>query len=431
MAYHSPGGSVIKEGAAGFGSVAPSFGLPARYSPAVASRAMAAAMRASCPQDCTDDFQVGILTATGRMACCSGKFPGGYSWSDFEACVSAAKKGIPDAIECLAWYRDQGYITPKGFFVLTKMRRRPMHGIGEFFDAGPGQHAPWAGAYQDGIFSDGGVIEPGELHAYKDGSLGQYEQARAGGGDIHAFREGILGAYEQAAAGIGFDQAAAGLGLPLYVDGQQVDRPMTIYHGPAGVGRLGHVWARHESYRGLGQAASGTLDLTDPATVREVKTALSFANPDITLTEEGQKLYTESWYASPIWDKVTSELMASFLAQATSPPSTYKESDLAVTTDKGSYPTAAGVMTILAVGVGSPGYGKDPTYFQTNFPILSAFAGQVAAAGGDTTKVDVKAPYFTESEKVKGKGGIPVSTMAIVGLGAVAAVAAYLVLKKK
>lgn len=444
MAYHSSSGSVIKEGAAGLGSVAPSMGMPARFSPAVAARAVAAQMRASCSVDCQDMYQTGFLTAKGFAACCSKKFPTGNTWQDFESCWQGAENGSQDAIECLAWYRDQGYITQKAFFAATmKKRRRAMRGIGEFFDAGVGAAAPWAGAFQDGIFGGGDEgVDSAELHAYKDGSLGQFEQASADGGAGHAFRDGVLGQFEQAAAGIGFEQASAGLGLPLYVDGQEVDTPMTIYHGPNGLGQtmrpslrihqgIDRPWVTRGVLRGIGAAAEGTLDLTDPATVREVKTALSFANPDITLTPEGQAVYTESWYASPIWDKVTSELMASFLAKATSEPSTYKETDLATTTDKGSYPTAAGIITMLAVGVGSPGYGDDPTYFAKNFPILSTFSQKVAEAGGDTAKFDVKAPYFTESEKVKGKGGLNVSTMALIGLGAVAALGAYMIFKKR
>jgi hypothetical protein len=313
---------------------------------------------------------------------------------------------------------------------------------------------------------------------------------------VHARRDGSLGQYEQ---------AAAGLGYPLFVDGQPVDRPMSFYHGPAPVppGRVfpslptfpteraaailaerdmalpeetaaaiaeaeeaariaaeaetgmdtaeaaqpvmgfGQDLARmafprgipkfrfRHGMRGLGQAANGRLDLTDPAAVTELKSALSLAMPELTLTSAGQSTYTERWYQDSVWGPSASDLFAAFVAKITASGSPYTESDLAVMASGGTYPTVEGVMAILAMGVGSPGYGTDPTYFQSNFPILHAFAQKVVAAGGDTASFSVAAPYFSEAERVKGKGILGMSTMAFIGLGAVAAVGAYLVFRKK
>jgi hypothetical protein len=418
MAYYSPSGGPIHEGAAGLGSIAASFKMPARYSPAMAKLAFAA----GCSPDCQDEYEQGILTAKGRAACCAKRFPEGPLWADFESCVVGARKRSKDALECLRWYVQAGYLTPKGYQLIVGTRRTTMRGIGEFFDAGEGgAPPPVVMAFQDGVFSGGrGDIWTSEettdlspVDAYQDGSLGVYEQA------------------------------SAGIGMPLYVDGNAVDAPMTIYHGPAGVGqtlsdlrRIDRPWLmprggvdrRRSVLRGLGQATQKVLDLSDPATIKETKTALAFAMPDLALTGDGQAIYTEAWYASPVWDGAASELMASFVKKVMDKTPSYKETDLAVTTDKGSYPTAVGVIAILSFGVGSPGYGTDPAYFPKNFPILHAFQ---LAVGADATSAEVKPPFFTEGEKVKGKEGMKVSTMAFIGLGAVAAIGAYFVLRKK
>lgn len=310
-------------------------------------------------------------------------------------------------------------------------------GLGEYFDGGPGQRAPTVTAFQDGVFSGGSADvwttevgdDPGPLRSYHDGSLGASGCAGCG-----------MGQYEQ---------AAAGLGYPLYVDGKPVDAPMSIYHGPSPMagplmayrdGVLGEYFSgeapRARAFRSgvlgaftFGKTSGKTLDLTDPATLKEVKSALGMAMPEVSMDPKSP--YDEAFWISPLWEPIAGDLWMAFAKKASEMSKGAITVEEITSSGKVPFPNANGILTMLSMGVGSPGYGTDPSYFPTNFPVLHAFQ-QSAVTSGGTKGYSVKEPFFTVQEKVSGKGmfaGMNVGVIA--GIGLVAAVGAFLVLRKK
>jgi hypothetical protein len=329
-------------------------------------------------------------------------------------------------------------------------------GLGEYFDAAQGAAAPPpVSSFQDGVFGGGSADvwmsevgdDPGPLRSFKDGSLG----ACHGCG---------MGAY---------DQAAAGLGYPLWIDGKPVDRPVSIMHAPTPMGAespmsafrdgsLGEYFGgeapRAGAYRdgSLGEYFSdnapwagayrdgvlgavsipgmgSVLDLTDPATLTEFKSALGLATPEVALDPKNTA-YTQDWYTSPIWDPAAEALWSAFVQKAVAfSKGAYKASALTAST-KHPYPTGVGALATLALGVASPAFGSDPTYFPKNFPILAAWQ-KSAMPSPESAKV--KEPFFTTQEKVSGKSmfaGMS-KTSLVVGVGLMAAVGAFLVFRKK
>ena len=324
-------------------------------------------------------------------------------------------------------------------------------GLGEYFDAAQGAAPPApVQAFQEGVFGGGSADiwmgdvgdDPGPLRSYHDGSLG----ACHGCG---------MGAY---------DQAAAGLGMPLWIDGKPVDRPVSIMHGPASDptsafrdGSLGESpvkyvpppvkyvpprgsgvpWSGAFRDGSLGAVAAGskTVDLTDPQALKETKMAIAMIVADIamgsgTAPNVGAKYYDEAFYADPIWSSKATELWdaaAKKLAGVTKSP----VDELSQSSKGNSFPTASGLAAVLAYGVGAP--VGDPKSFATNFPVLSAWYGQVAAAKGSLTGFKVSAPFFTVQEKVSGKSmfaGMSKTSLAL-GVGAVVAVGAFFAFRKK
>lgn len=311
-------------------------------------------------------------------------------------------------------------------------------GLGEYFDAAQGAPPPApVQAFQEGVFGGGSADvwmgdvgdDPGPLRSYHDGSLG----ACHGCG---------MGAY---------DQAAAGLGMPLWIDGKPVDRPVSIMHGPADDptsafrdGSLGEYfggspapWAGAYHDGSLGTVASGskTVDLTDAQALKETKMAIAMIVADIAMgsgsaPNVGAKYYDEAFYADPIWSSKASELWdaaAKKLAGVTKA----QVDELSQSSKGNTFPTANGLAAVLAYGVGAP--VGDPKSFSTNFPVLSAWYGQVAAAKGSLTGFKVAAPFFTVQEKVSGKSmfaGMS-RTSLVLGVGAVFALGAFFAFRKK
>lgn len=339
-------------------------------------------------------------------------------------------------------------------------RSAPVRGVGEFFDV-----PPVAMAFKDGVFGYRSQLDesyPGPLVAHADGSLGAF-------------------------------------GLPLFIDGTEVDQPVTIVHGgrptadggvlgtgarDAGVsdggtlgaggaevpgspelqpeplisyrdGILGHpdfieqMPGRLQAYgdgvvgnpryerpawnwgalSGLGSVGDPhVLDLRDAATVREVKYALGFAMADVTLSQEGQAVYTPQFFDEPVWSILAAELFTQWVARYTSQVGAgVTPQMLAVNGTGGMYPTPMAVQTMVAMGVGSPGQPGNPVWFQTNFPVLAQFSQAVVAAGSDLSQFTVVGPYFSQHERREGESGTKFSTLALVGLGAIGAIGAALV----
>lgn len=317
-------------------------------------------------------------------------------------------------------------------------------GLGEYFGAGPGDVAPSVHAYQDGVFGGGSADmwttdvgdDPGPLMAYKDGSLGNC----AGCGE--------------------YEQAAAGLGYPLFIDGKPVDRPVSIVHAPTAMGlaegplmafrdgSLGEYFSgeapRAQAFRSgiLGAIVPGgagnpkIVDMTNPGVIKEVKMAIAMFVPEVSVVHQsvnpapnvGASYYDPAFYDSPIWDAKAEELWGAAVEKMAKMKLPAEE--VSQSTKGHAYPTPSGLSSVIAFGVGAP--VGDPAAFATNYPTLHAFQTAVAAAKGDLKDFKVLAPFFTTAEKVKGKGMFAgMSTGVIVGIGAVAAIGAFLVLRKK
>lgn len=174
---------------------------------------------------------------------------------------------------------------------------------------------------------------------------------------------------------------------------------------------------------GLGAASAGVLDMTDAATVRELKTALAYGWGE-SLTQENQRIWDAAFFESPIWGPKASDLTDRWAAQTLALPDTgdLTRAALVVDTPRGSYLTAQGVGTLIALGVGAPMVGLN---FAGDFPILSAW---MAATQQDPASASVTPPYFSESDRTGGGLGINMSTVALVGLGAVGLIGAVIVL---
>lgn len=174
------------------------------------------------------------------------------------------------------------------------------------------------------------------------------------------------------------------------------------------------------------------LDLTNPATVKEVKTALAFAFPPA-LTDPA---LDQAFYADDLWDaratKLTADWVKFFVQNwGGGRDSTLLEAQLVATESGGRYPTPMGIASALSVGVGLPSQDRPIEWFNTNFPILSAFQREIPAVGGDYSKFVVVRPYFNAAERASGGtsgGGMKMSTVALIGLAGVGAIGAALVI---
>lgn len=375
MAYYSSEGAIINQGAGSIGEYFVSLGqftqaraggggIHARDDGSLGApllRSMATLPRMQCHADCYEEYQAGFWTAKGLSVCCGARppeAPKSWSWQDWESCVQGARRGNRDAVECLLhWYR-LGYITAKGFKMVTGFSpplsarggpRVAMRGLGEYMEM-PSQED----AYEDGVFADFSNLSVGPLESYQEGSLG-----------------------------------------------------------------IGQV------------AMPTTLDLKDPQSVKETKTAIGIASG--AMAQQYLEKWNEEFYASEIWDERATELWRFFLTfiktKLPAVSTTYTDAQLTVSTSKGEYPTATGLLLALTTGVGSPAFPGNPNYFATNFPKLSAWMQTVAAAGGQGQVLE---PNFTFGETVKGKpGALKMSTVAWFGFGATALVVGYLYFKKR
>jgi hypothetical protein len=321
----------------------------------------------------------------------------------------------------------------------SRRTRGGVRGIGEYFPGPSGP--PVAKAFEDGslgslgaplyvngevvdspiTISHGNTLGPGGANGAADvtdgGTLGAGASQSPGAsgfaedpGLLTSWQDGILGnpPYAETMPG------------PLRAQNQGIIGDPPYEHAP------GYVWPT-VPVSGLGAVSGGpgVLDLKDPATVRELKTALMFAWPE-SLTQDNQRIWDAAFSESAIWGPKASDLLDRWVEQfllLPDVPAEVTRSSLVVDTPRGSYPTATGVGAIVTTGVGAPVVGFD---FAGDFPILHAWmqVGQQTLGQG----VSVVAPYFTESERVAGGGGLSMSTIALIGLGAVGVIGAVVVL---
>jgi hypothetical protein len=162
---------------------------------------------------------------------------------------------------------------------------------------------------------------------------------------------------------------------------------------------------------GLGVIAGNVLNLTDPAVVKEVKTAISMVVPAVTTTTAAQAVYNDSYYANGLWDTPATSAWfqaAQVLGTATQTPA----ASLNVTDGTNMYPNAAGIAAIgafLTAQLGQP--------LATNFPRMAAFI--------NSHGTDVAQPYYTVTDKARGDSDsgatmASMTKMGLYGLGAVA-----------
>jgi hypothetical protein len=281
---------------------------------------------------------------------------------------------------------------------------------------------------------------PGQLQAFRDGALGQFDgplqaytdgvlggpPGGSGDGSLQSYKDGSLGEFFRGPDGSGARYAFAGQrGMGEYF-GQ---RGMGEYFAPRGMGEyfsplrgLGEFFT--SGLRGLGAAVNVSFDLRDPANLKEVKLAAAMTNMALTATEQGQQVYTPAYYESGIWEPEATAVWfggSQMLATVSNVPS----EELAIVAGDAAtmYPSANGLRA-LAQYVGS----LDPAGFGTAFPRLAAFA---SAASGAVT-----APYFSITEKVRGEADrgptmAAMKKMAFFGTGALVLVAGVMYAKKR
>ena len=265
------------------------------------------------------------------------------------------------------------------------------------------------GAAGNGARTNGGTLGPGGAENGANtngGTLGAGAAEGTGpapesqGGPLMAYREGILGHPDCLPPPPG--------PLTAQYDGI-LGRPPYNYNWPVA---------------GLGQTAgpANIVNLKNAQMLKEIKTAMSMATANVALTMEGMAYWDEWYYQEEFWSPKASELLLDWLdvyaelAGAQAVPA----EQLAVASDKGTYPTPIAIGTMVAMGVGSPGMPGNPDYFRTNFPSLAAFMDAVIASGSNYGQFATNPPYFSPTELARGEeGGLQMSTVALMGLGLV------------
>jgi hypothetical protein len=315
-------------------------------------------------------------------------------------------------------------------------RRTGTRGLGDYFDGVP----PYAQSFSDGSFGgELGAEYPGPLTNFRDGSLGALGMPLwLNGKQIDGTATIVHGDSPTAGGGVlgpdaGGDGGALGPGAATVEDPRVAVTPWGdgVLGAPASASSAG---GNLESYNdgimsltGLGAVtAPNVLDLTDPAAVRELKAALAYAYPPA-LADTAT--YDEAFYANPLWDAKATKLATDWAKAFT----TGSTASLLTSASGGQYPTSSGVASIIATGVGAPIENR-PAWFQSSFPILFAYYSAAIAAQMDMSKFSVSKPFFTAEEAAGGGGGMKMSTMALIGLGVVGAIGAALVIthvKKK
>jgi hypothetical protein len=264
---------------------------------------------------------------------------------------------------------------------------------------------------------------PGALLSYHDGSLGDSE------GQLLAFADGVVGGappvYQMPGELAAFHDGSLG---------QTEDDPISVWHdgvlgnrssgmpgfGPSAAYQDGSLGAYA---RAIGAAAENLLDLGDANVMKELKTALAFMAPEMTLTPDGQKIFTSDWYTNGIWDPASSQLWQYIVSKTPA----FSGKDVSQAIDSQTYPNGAGIGFVVGALAAPQSGTYGPDYVKKNMPALYAWF----TAGGGT----VLAPFLSLTDKTQGVRGtssaVKMSTVAMYGLGAVALFGLALVFMKK
>jgi len=308
---------------------------------------------------------------------------------------------------------------------------------------GLGDDAPLM-AYADGVVG-GNAPEssPGELFAYKDGSLGlgqdgplqSYADGVVGGSSENPDMPGPLFAYHDGSLGAGSDDDDAATPISVWHDGVLGNRqsgmdtfgPLQSYHDGSlgeyfsGVGALPRHHRR--GMRGFGDTSPVTLDLGDQMALQEVKSMMALLAPEQTLTADGQKVYTPDWYTSGIWDPQASLLWQYIVSKSAS----LSGKDVSVTSGAQTFPNGTGVGFMIGTIAAPSTTTYGPDYAKKSFPIVTSW---YAAGGGP-----VLAPYLSLTDKTKQQRAtaslLGLSTMAWYGVGAAALLGVALMMRRK
>jgi hypothetical protein len=315
-------------------------------------------------------------------------------------------------------------------------------GVGAYFDQAP----PVAMAYKDGVFGRRLRDQDAKLMAYRDGALGgplylngqllsePVTITHAGGGE--GSDGGVLGPGAAEGSGAEGAESSPGLltayregilGSPPYIQAMP-GRRRAYREGIIGAPAYDEMATLELPVAGLGAAANGTtLNLKAADVVRQVKEALalSWGEP---MTEVGQQTWDRAFYDSPIWGAKSTELARGWAEYIVAHPNTepgVTTGLLLVETPKGAYPTPIGVNAMIMTGIAV----LEGVDMNARYPDLAAWMA-AGMGGAAPDSFEVIAPNFSEAERIAAEtGGVKMSTVALVGLGAVGLIGAVVVLK--
>jgi len=185
-----------------------------------------------------------------------------------------------------------------------------------------------------------------------------------------------------------------------------------IFSPALGLGQFRRPWQQRLRMRGIGQNGNGVVvSLSDPATVRELKSAMALMAQPVVLA--APSTYSQAWFESGSWDAAASQLwfqVAQILATTQPIPPDAMTSGAA----PNIYPSGLGIVALMGAFRASPDYGTE--YAAATFPMLdgatTAALAQLDATG--TPMIQTTAPGAARA------GQMRASTVAMIGLGAVA-----------
>jgi hypothetical protein len=383
----------------------------------------------------------------------------------------------------MAYYSDQGTTIMQGVGNLGEFfeaddastpRSYTDGSLGEFFEA---DDASTPRSYTDGSLGEFFEADDASTpRSFTDGSLGEFFSADsisvprperyAMPGELQAYQDGMFGRYMPGSSESGAEEAFEGgifhaLGLPLFIDGKQVDGPLSITHGnpaesvapvsenagpglhsstselgiPEGNARsfndgiLGPMYADVETgglvaydQGVLGAVDVFVIDMKDPQWVKELKAALVMSLAGMGIVEPINVL-SDEFYASPYWDGRSSGMVRDW-AETYQSKINQQASKGLLMLDNGNVavPTVTGIGAIIQTGVGI----QPATFTPANFPKLYAFQQEVVKIGsaGTLDSFRLILPYASEAEKIRQAGGIMnMSNLSLWLLGGVGAVA--------
>lgn len=294
-------------------------------------------------------------------------------WCQREFCLTGRKKAFPPWMD----------MTPEEY-------RKSVQGLGQdqgalmsYRDGSLGQDQGALMSYRDGSLGQ----DQGALMSYRDGSLGQDQ------GALMSYRDGSLG--QDQGALMAFRDGT--LGGPLFIDGRRIDTPVNISHTPVKQSVSGC-----RSCGGLGQTGA-VLNMKDPEVVRQVKGLMALiAGPTV------NDSFPPEMFESGIWGKKSTDYAGAWIV-AVGSAIPFDPNKMFTTHEQGMYPTATGIVAMMQMASEAGVLSEEEA--QKTVPDIVQF---ISETQGDPTKGTVEPPRRTE--------GMKPTTMALIGVGAVAAV---------